>query len=218
MRPMAVVEDWEPHDTSWEKGFEHFRDFVNEHKHGRVFANYRSTDGYSLGAWVTHQRYSSNSLSPERKARLDALRFDWDPLTAQWEEGLEHLQAYIKKHGHCRVPQQYKSLDGYKLGAWVLRRRHSKDTLSPKQIEVLDKLGFDWDPRTRHWEEGLYYLKIYKEREGHCRVPKDYKENGFALGEWVGNQRSKKEETMTEERRQRLDKLGFVWKVRQPLD
>src|SRR5262249_33071836 len=148
----ALGFDWEPHDTSCATGLDHFRDFVHKHNHGRVFANYRSTDAYLLGAWVAHQRYTSISLSPERKARLDALRFDWDPLTAQWEEGLEHLQAYIKKHGHCRVPQQYKSLDGYKLGAWVLRRRHSKDTLSPKQIEVLDKLGFDWDPRTRHWE------------------------------------------------------------------
>src|SRR5262249_33557486 len=173
----ALGFDWEPHDTTWEKGFEHFRVFVNEHKHGRVFANYIAPDGYSLGAWVAHQRYNSNSVSPERKARLDTLGFDWDPLTAQWEEGLEHLQAYIKEHKHCRVPQKYKSPDGYPLGAWLNRRRHTKDALSPNQIEALDRLGFDWDPRETTWEEGLSHLKLYKEREGHCRVPVSHEEN-----------------------------------------
>jgi len=62
------------------------------------------------------------------------------------------------------------------------------------------------------WEEGYNYLKLYKERMGHCRVPHRHKENGFALGLWVFVQRMS-EKRMSEQRRQKLDELGFVWGV-----
>jgi len=76
----------------------------------------------------------------------------------------------------------------------------------------LDELGFVWDPREADWEDGLSYLKIYRGRAGHCRVPQRHKENGFALGLWVSRQRQSKD-TLSLERRQGLDELGFVWDV-----
>jgi hypothetical protein len=54
-------------------------------------------------------------------------------------------------------------------------------------------------------------LVTYKEREGDCRVPQRHIENGFPLGTWASNQRAKKE-TMSVNRRQRLNDLGFVWR------
>jgi Helicase associated domain len=51
-------------------------------------------------------------MPSERKARLDALGFVWDPFTAQWEEGLEHLQAFVKEHGHCSVSAMHVSAEG----------------------------------------------------------------------------------------------------------
>src|SRR5262249_35251918 len=76
----------------------------------------------------------------------------------------------------------------------------------------LDELGFVWDPFETDWAEGLRHLTSYKEREGHCRVPRNHMENGFGLGQWVGRQRqSKEQETLPEARRQQLDELGFVW-------
>ena len=44
----------------------------------------------------------------------------------------------------------------------------------------------------------------------HSLVPYNVKFNGFNLGSWVGNQRSTKDE-MSQERKQRLDDLGFIW-------
>jgi hypothetical protein len=59
-------------------------------------------------------------------------------------------------------------------------------------------------------EQGFIHLKLFKEREGHCRVPQPYQENGFRLGSWVSVQRGNKG-TLSADRRERLDKLGFVW-------
>jgi hypothetical protein len=73
------------------------------------------------------------------------------------------------------------------------------------------------DARDAAWEEGFNLLKTYKEREGHCRVPSTHKENGFPLGTWVANQRRLKSTTPIE-RRQRLEKLGFVWDTREKRD
>lgn len=55
-----------------------------------------------------------------------------------------------------------------------------------------------------------------KYREGHCRVKYNFKtEDGYPLGNWVDNQRKSIDKNwMTEERRQRLDKIEFVWDLR----
>ena len=69
--------------------------------------------------------------------------------------------------------------------------------------EVVDSIGVSWD-------EWYGRLKAYKNREGHCRVPHAYKDNGRWLGGWVLAQRQRKN-MLSEDRRCRLDNLGFVW-------
>jgi hypothetical protein len=94
----------------------------------------------------------------------------------------------------------------------VSEQRVSKDSMSSERLQRLDEIGFVWDAREAAWEKGFNYLKIYRDRVGHCRVPKTHKEeDGFELGSWVGVQRVKKDK-MSLERRQRLNDLGFVWK------
>jgi superfamily II DNA or RNA helicase len=208
----ALGFEWNPHDTDWDEGFEHLQAYVREHKHCRVPARYKTSDGFRLGQWVSVRRLSQDKLSSERKKRLDSLGFEWDPFTADWEDGFEHLQAFIKEHKHCRVPAEYKSSDGYRLGRWItLKLRYRKSILSPKQIERLDELGFDWDPITTQWEEGLKHLEAYVKEYGSCRVPPRYKApDGHRLGGWVIEQRHKPD-TLFPERRARLDALGFDW-------
>ena len=127
----------------------------------------------------------------------------------EWAEGLRYLTIYKEREGHCRVPQSHKE-NGFRLGFWVLRQRLSK-TLPEARRQRLDELGFVWNALETKWAEGLRYLTIYKEREGHCRVPVTHKENGFPLGYWVSNRRQNKL-ILSEARRQQLDELGFDWK------
>jgi hypothetical protein len=62
------------------------------------------------------------------------------------------------------------------------------------------------------WDEWYGRLLSFRDREGHCRVPHNYRENGHHLGLWVSNQRlDQSRSKLSDERRKRLDELGFVW-------
>ena len=64
----------------------------------------------------------------------------------------------------------------------------------------------------KKWEARFEELVDYKQVHGNCNVPAIYKTIP-QLGTWVGRQRTK-EETMIEEKRKRLNSIGFVWKLR----
>ena len=82
--------------------------------------------------------------------------------------------------------------------------------MSPERKQRLDDIGFIWDPFAEAWEEGFNKLLQFKEQEGHCKVPVTYEIAGFNLGNWVGTQRRAKD-SMSPERKQRLDDIGFIW-------
>jgi hypothetical protein len=204
--------DWDPDQMDWAEGLRYLTIYKEREGHCRV-AQKHIEHGFRLGQWVQEQRHNADTLSAPRRQQLDELGFVWDALETKWAEGVRCLTIYKEREGHCRVPRPHKE-NGFALGQWVSNRRHSQ-TLSEARRQQLDKLGFVWGPYEANWEEGLGHLITYKEREGHCRVPKDHNENGFSLGHWVGNRRSE-EGSMPAERRRQLDALGFIWKVQQP--
>src|SRR5262249_4942608 len=159
-------------------------------------------NGFRLGQWVRNLRVRADTLPAPRRQQLDELGFVWDPLETAWEEGFRYLTIYKQREGHCRVPRNHTE-NGFRLGQWVQVQRRNADTLSAPRRQQLDELGFIWDPLETNWAEGLRYLTIYKEREGHCRVPSEHTENGFRLGRCVDKQRQNKQ-TLCETRRQRL--------------
>ena len=62
-------------------------------------------------------------------------------------------------------------------------------------------------------EKGFAALLTFRERDKHSRVSQTYKEGDYKLGIWVAIQRSNKDK-LTQERRQRLDNIGFVLTVK----
>ena len=164
-----------------------------------------------MGQWVSQQRKTPNTLTIDRKARLDALGFDWDPFKTRWEEGFERLKAYVKERGHCRVSLEYKTKDGYPLGGWLGNQRELQETLSATKKDQLSSLGFIWNVPEALWEEGFDHLMTYKNQHQHCSVSVKYKSpDGYKLGRWASVQRQWKNRLSTE-RKLRLDALGFNW-------
>ena len=131
-----------------------------------------------------------------------------DTIGVSWDEMFGRLLLFRDKHQHCRVPRNYDR----KLAKWVSHQRRfaNEGSLSPSRKQRLDHIGFEWAPYEMDWEEGFHHLKSYKERLGDCRVPLDHQENGFALGKWAHTQRQRRK-SLPNDRRQRLDNLGFVW-------
>ena len=143
-------------------------------------------------------------LSSEFRKKYDAIGMDWE-ITYQWMKGFWECQAYFEKHGNIDVPSSYEpeDEDGVWLYDFLKRCRLKKDHMYERQIMMLDSLGMDWtviDP----WEEKFELLVQYKNEHGHCDVPGDEGE----LGYWVAYQRKNPPE---EDKKKRLDKIGFEW-------
>ena len=199
---------WDPHETDWEEGFLYLRNYKDREGHCDVPSSHVES-GFRLGSWFLKQRSRMNTLPDERRRRLNEVGFLWDARQTRWEESYLHLKAYKEREGDCLVPQSHKE-NGFPLGTWVINQRARAESLTAIRRQQLDHLGFVWDANDADWEEGFGYLKVYKEREGHCQVPHRHIENGFRLGNWVNNRRTSKND-LSKERRQQLDELGFVW-------
>jgi len=62
------------------------------------------------------------------------------------------------------------------------------------------------------WQEQYKRLLKFVKREGHCRVPARYVENGVRLGRWVSKQRELKDQ-LSKERFSALEEIsGWFWK------
>jgi hypothetical protein len=91
-------------------------------------------------------------------------------------------------------------------------QRYRKDLLTVERKRLLRAIGFVWNVREQFWEQNFAALLKFKQREGHCCVPTDHRENGLKLGWWVATLRRHKKE-ISKERRTRLKKARFVWRV-----
>ena len=207
----AIGFEWDPHESNWEENFKYLEIFKSQNDHCRVPAIFK--DDPQFGRWVSTQRksYSNGVLSQVRITRLEALGFEWDPHESNWEENFKYLEIFKSQNGHCRVPQRDKA--DPQLGVWVnnQRRNYSKGILSQDRIDRLEALGFEWDPNESYWEENFKYLEIFKSQNGHCRVPRKYKDLP-KLGQWISSQRQNYSKgILTQVRITRLEALGFEW-------
>ncbi len=207
---------WNLFEGWWKNGFAALVVFKAREGHCRVPREHIEGT-FKLGTWVAAQRkyrdfLKKRAMPAERRQRLDAIGFVWDPLEAAWDEGFAALMAFKMRERHFRVPECH--IEGsFKLGNWVSIQRSTKDFMTSDHRQRLDEIGFVWDPPGLNWDKGFAALAEFKAREGHCRVPRDHFEGTVKLGKWVSGQRRRKT-TMPAERKQQLDAIGFIWSRR----
>jgi len=197
---------WDPLEKNWDDAFDALKAYKAEFGNCDVSLRYKTSKGFALGKWVSHQR---SNLSPERKKRLDSIGFVWNQFEQSWNDGFDALKAFKAEFGNCDVIQTYKTISGFSLGKWVSHQR-SSSKISSEQKKKLDNLDFNWAPRKDAWEFFFKALLAYKKEFGNCQTPSRYKtKDGLALGVWVKSQR--KISNLSPERKKRLDSIGFVW-------
>jgi superfamily II DNA or RNA helicase len=211
---------WDPIEADFQEGLEKLKTYVEQNLNARGCANYIDDDGFNLGTWVGNRRqdYKKGKLEPDRVRQLVSIGgWVWDPIEADFQEGLEKLKTYVEQNHNARVTQSHTGDDGFRLGAWVSNRRtdYNKGKLDPDRIRQLESLeGWVWDPVEVDFQEGLEKLKTYVEQNHNARVPATYiDDDGFRLGAWVSNRRNVyKKGKLDPDRIQRLDFIeGWVW-------
>ncbi|MGW4904467.1 Helicase associated domain protein [Streptomyces albidoflavus] len=83
-----------------------------------------------------------------------------------------------------------------------------------RALEIALALGLEVTlPPTGDWTEAYTSAATYHKRFGHLDVPADYRDDtGFALGEWLTNQRLRHTaQRLDDEQRDALDELGMHW-------
>jgi superfamily II DNA or RNA helicase len=218
LRDSITARSLERLESSWEINFGKLQKFKEENGHCRVLMIKGENPHKQLATWVQTQRmrYKQGALSNEHFNKLESLDFVWDPVTDFWEKNFEELKKFKEDHGHCRVLRlKVRSQNPFnQLATWAQTQRtlYSSNTLSTERILKLESLGFEWDPTDAEWENNFRKLHDFKEINGHCRVPYQYKDD-HRLGNWVVGLRSRKDQ-LTQERIARLEKLGFQWDLR----
>ena len=139
-------------------------------------------------------------------------------LEKAWEY-YEKIRDYIQQNPG-KLPQRRKD----PLGTWCNGQiveynkfisGDKKAYITQKKIDLLNAIGFVWDRASNTWSQRYENLKEFHAIHGHCRLPKNYKDQ--VLYRWVTKERikyrnnSKKVKPChTEEQNNLLDSIGFM--------
>ena len=215
--------------ASWDVMFNYAEQYYLEHGNLEVPRRYKTADGYSLGNWIFTQRrvYSGEmygTLDESRIKKLESIGMVWDSTRdLSWRRNYEAAKAYYEANGDLKVPIQYVTDDGIRLGVWIsnlrtYRKNGSQQAyLTPERIALLDAIGMIWDVHDYTFQRNYAAALEYYRNHGNLRMPKGYvTEDGIRLQLWLQNMRSAyrrkdKGYRLSEEQIRLLSGLGFEW-------
>jgi hypothetical protein len=143
----------------------------------------------------------------------------WRPLQSSsndnnWEYHYQLYLNYTAQNPDTPVP-----LNHPELGNWVRKQRldyrrwqqgSAGDSKEPeRRIKQLQQAGFVFDVQDHVWHQKYRKLMDFYDQHGHTRVAANHE-----LGRWASTQRRlNREELLSEERRQLLQRIDFCWNI-----
>ncbi len=192
-------------------------------------------DGIKLGLWIVRLRqcYSKKLLSLEETQLLEKIGMAWEPLETSWMRNYNLAKKYYEYHGNLRIPQKFKTINGYEydengieLGKWLdvqSQKKQAGKTIDPKRLRLLEEIGMVWSKREFDWMQSYHLAQKYYEHYGDLNIKYDfitsngyeYDKNGVKLGAWLANQKlayqGKGTSTIGEYHISLLEEIGVNW-------
>jgi len=151
-------------------------------------------------------------LSERRLILLTSINFAFDPYPDEWSNNLKALQGYHAEFKSWNVPKEWNKA----LCAWLSAQRTAFkfDKLSQKRIDGLNEISFDWRTlNEQKWDATFEVLVAFKNKYGDFDVSYKFAE-APKLRTWIDEQRRMhRDGKLTDDRRQRLGKIGFKFDV-----
>lgn len=203
--------DWDPHATQWSEMYQALSKYREAHGNCNVPQKYPANQQLAMWVGVQRLKYKKGGMPPERLRNLESIGFIWDPLEAIWDERFQELNAFKSIHGHSNVSSKFYLQP--ELGSWVTRQRvlYKNKSLRSDKILRLQSIGFQWTPYQDRWREMYSALLEFKEKNGHCNVPRTYKiKKGLSV--WVTKQRvSYFNKSLRKDQCDQLESIGIDW-------
>jgi hypothetical protein len=195
-------------------------------KHYKRFKNYNlpflNGENPELGRYASDLRnqHKKNKLPFYKKEILDEINFDFYPKRTKFMILVQKLKSYYKKFKNYDVPYDWGEDPKFSRQLHYFKKTGKKGGLVSYQKEILDKMGVDFQPSIENKKFSMFVwrtiseLRIFKEENGHCNVPRNYKPNpGF--GRRVSNLREKKKNgELNVVQEKELIELGFEFELR----
>ena len=203
---------WHTRENLWEQNYRELLKFKDVY--GNCIVPHDWPENPKLGLWVNNQRRNkkSGTLSSDRISRLDNIGFIWAIIDSAWDNNYLKLQAYYKINGHTDIPVKLATDPSF--GKWVAhqRVRLKRGYLSKEQLQLLDSVKLNWNPKDT-WNEMLSELVEYKKLHGDCDVQRNWLDSP-KLSNWVNRQRRLyKNGQLDSVKIDSLEKICFQWDV-----
>ncbi|MFD5677147.1 Helicase associated domain protein [Streptomyces sp. NPDC058728] len=187
-------------ERAFHTGLAHARAYAALHGHLAAPIGERF-NGFALGRWLSNHR-KSPAVPPEHVAELEALDPWWrPPWTVMWQRTYYEARDHARAQGGLRLERGFPATS-FGLGEWLYNQCTGYDDLHPAQQRLLSGIGLTSEavraarPRRKHmathFERTLGGASAYARAHGTLvTATADTVQDGFKLGQWLANQRSK---------------------------
>lgn len=203
-------------DLKWDMQFFELQKFKKKYGHCDVPKSSKNKQYRSLAEWCHTQRelkkFKPLKYNPDRLRKLNEIGFAWSIPDKWFESKFRQLEQFRKKYGHCNVSRNPENKQYYSLAAWCNTQRIMRKlnpNYSEDKIKKLNKLGFAWSKLDEKFERKFSILKKYHAKHGHFYVRKAENLDIASWCAWL--RKSYKRKSLSQEKIQRLNELGFPW-------
>lgn len=207
--------EWSPIDTQWDRNNAIYKEYSEAHNTGHISRSlvYK---GVNLGEWYANNRkkFLKGDMPKEQVDKIRSVNPDFPNLPSKpvkeekpkkkivrFEEAVSLLQQYEEEYGNMNIPKR-KEYGGYKLGIWAnqMRSKHKQGILPEDQVNILNEIGFDWEPLKTKWETDIARYRRYVYTTGKAEVPKEEVFENYSMGYWYSNLKiSRKNHSLSDE-------------------